>query len=299
VSKVYGIITDKILGMLAEGTVPWRKGWNGAERFPVSVHGRKYRGINVWLLGATAAAKGYASPVWLTYRQAVALGGVVIKGEHGTAVTFWKQLQVDDPDKPGKQKTIPFLRYYTVFNTEQTEGCTFDAATVKRISPPDPDSTIDPIAEAEAIFETMPNRPSVAFDGGDRAYYVPILDSVHLPERNSFASAEGFYDTAFHELGHSTGHESRLNRQDPAAVRAFGSHDYGREELVAEMTSAFLCAVAGIEQATLANSAAYIASWMKTIREDEKMVVWAASRAQAAADFILGVTPEPRAEAAE
>ena len=292
-SKVYGYVTEKVLGMLAEGTVPWKKMWQGgAGSFPVSVHGRRYRGINVFMLSIVGQMKGYTSPVWLTYKQAVALGGKVTPGEKGTMVTFWKQLQVDDPDKPGKKKTIPFLRYYTVFNTEQTEGCTFPKGIAALLVPADPADDFDPIAEAELIFESMPNRPSVAYDGGDRAYYVPALDSVHLPKRESFHSPAAFYDTAFHELGHATGHESRLNRRTGDENLGFGSHDYGREELVAEMTSAFLCATAGIEQETLTNAAAYINSWMKTIKEDEKMVVWAAGKAQAAADHILGVTPE-------
>ena len=246
----------------------------------------------MWLLAAVAASTGYRSHVWLTYKQAVALGGVVRKGEKGTPVVFWKQLQVEDRDEAGQKKTIPFLRYFTVFNTEQTEGCTFDAATIKRLAPPDVPTGFDPVVEAETVFEGMPSRPSVTFDGGNRAFYRPDSDTVHLPPRETFHDAAGFYETLFHELGHATGHASRVGRK--VEGNPFGSHDYGREELVAEMTSAFVLATVGLEQETLVNAAAYIASWKRAIAADESMVVWAASQAQKAADFILGVALDTR-----
>jgi antirestriction protein ArdC len=195
-------------------------------------------------------------------------------------VVFWKQLTVKDEDT-GDERTVPLLRYYNVFNTQQCEGVEAPA------SRPLPEH--DPIAEAEAVTAAMPDPPSIQHQG-DRAAYVPALDVVMMPPRQQFQSPHGYYSTMFHELGHSTGHASRLAREAITNPDKFGSMDYGREELVAEMTAAFLCGATGILPATLDNSAAYVANWIATIKVDRKAVVVAAGAAQKAADSILGLS---------
>jgi antirestriction protein ArdC len=194
-------------------------------------------------------------------------------------VVFWKFNRKEDEDDG--EKHPPVLRYYTVFNVEQCDGLTLPPLT--KGPAPEP-------AECDRIIAAMPNPPSLTHDGGDKAYYHPASDSVHLPPIASFSSAEGYYSTAFHELGHSTGHASRLNRHGlETGIAAFGSPVYSREELAAEFAAAFLCATASIEQ-TIPNSTAYIASWLKALQDDKTMAVIAAGQGQRAADYILGAT---------
>jgi antirestriction protein ArdC len=223
----------------------------------------------------------YTDPRWLTFKQCSAKGGNVKKGEKSTLVIFWKLQDVTtDPDGELTERQIPFLRYYLTFNVEQCEGLDLPKLESRKV---------DVIAQAEAIVAGMPNPPSISYDGGDRAYYVPARDSIHLPARNSFESAGEYYSTVFHELTHSTGHQSRLDRQTLTEVVPFGSETYSKEELVAEFGAAYLNAHAGIE-GTLDNSAAYIQGWLKALRNDPKLAIIAASQGQKAADHILGQT---------
>jgi antirestriction protein ArdC len=258
---------------------------------PRNIYGRAYRGINLWLL----TAMGYESPYWLTFKQAEKLGGTVKKGEKGTIVVLWQPFEkmvTDDDGKTTKKRWLT-LRYYRVFNVAQTTGCKFpkkvqeslDGAAIVA-APVDPFEAID---AADAIFEGWTGKPTVAFDGNDRAYYVPSEDIIHLPRKAQFRGSGEYYSTLFHELAHSTGHKSRLNRP---ILNAFGSHDYGVEELTAEFAAAFLNGMAGLDPAVIENNAAYIASWKKAIAADPKMVVTAAGRAQKAADLILGTAVE-------
>jgi antirestriction protein ArdC len=270
----YDVITDRICALLEKGVVPWRKPWtatdaaNGVSRKP-------YRGIN-WLILNSA---GYANPYWLTYRQAQAAGGNVRKGEHGWPCVFWKWLEVED-EKTGDPKRIPFLRYYTIFNVEQCEGL-----DVAQFIPPAAQREHTPIQAAERIAQAMPKRPDVK--PSQRAAYHPLEDYVTMPAPETFRDGESYYAVLFHELTHSTGHESRLGRLKDTALAAFGSHDYSKEELVAEMGATFLCHEAGISQATEGNSVAYIQGWLGRLRNDPRMVVFASALAQKAADFIL------------
>jgi len=278
---IYELVTDKIVAALEAGTVPWRKPWN-AGIAPRSVEGHVYRGINAFLLGL----EPYDSPFWITFNQAKKRGGTVRKGEKSTLVVFWKRLVVWDTDEATGKKTrkmIPMLRFYRVFNLAQTEGvkvpkavAEFDAAKVAH----------EEHVEAEAIVKGYPDAPRIEF--GAEAFYIPTLDRITVPPLSAYKVRDEYYSTLFHEIGHSTGHPDRLNRP---IKNSFGSHDYGREELVAEMTAAFLCAEAGI-QVTFDNSAAYLASWIKTIKEDVRAVVVAAGAAQRATDHILGRTFE-------
>ncbi len=272
-ASVYEIVTERILGELEKGEVPWRKPWRTLS--PVNLVSKKpYRGINVFLL----AFAGYGSQYWLTYRQAQALGGNVRRGEHGTKIVFWKckTRERETADGEVEERKSAFLRYYTVFNLEQTEGLRALLAL-----PP-----AFPIEPAEAIVAGMPNPP--AFEQDFRAAYVPSKDTVTMPSRTAFPSQAEYYSTLFHELTHSTGHAKRLAREGFDKPQLVRQRSYSREELIAEMGSAMLCGVAGIEQSTVANSVAYLQSWTARLKGDSRLVVSAAAAAQKAADYIRG-----------
>ncbi len=276
--KAYEVITARIIEALDKGIVPWRKPWSlppGVR--PRNISGRAYSGINTMMLGMSP----YQDPRWLTYKKAAELGGNVRKGEKSTPIVFWKRLEKDVQDDRGEWDTKAFflLRYFSVFNVEQCEGIPVLVNTdVKEFYA---------IEAAEAIIANMPNPPSISHDGGDRAYYRPATDEIHLPPRQAFVDSGEYYSTAFHELGHSTGHKSRLDRHElETGIAPFGSPTYSNEELAAEFTSAFLCNESGIEN-TIENSTAYIQGWARKIRSDKRLVVVAASQGQKASDFIL------------
>ena len=272
-ASVYEIITSRIVEELEKGQVPWRKPWRTLP--PANLVSKKpYRGINVFLL----ALQGYGSQYWLTFNQARQLGGNVRKGEHGTKIVFWKfdTFETETADGETEERKSAFLRYYTVFNLEQTEG-------LKALLALPPAS---PIESAEEIVKGMPNPP--AFEQDFRAAYIPSRDTVTMPSRTAFESQAEFYSTIFHELTHSTGHAKRLGREGFDSPQKFGSDSYSREELIAEMGSAMLCGIAGIEQATIGNSAAYLQAWINRLKVDSRLVISAASAAQKAADYIRG-----------
>jgi antirestriction protein ArdC len=272
--NVYDVITSRILENLDKGVIPWRKPWVGGGAPKNFVSKKEYRGINVWLL----SSGGFTSPYWLTFKQAGDAGGHIRKGEHGSPCIFWKFRDAKEDDA-AEDRPAPILRYYTVFNLSQCEG----------IADPDPVEAfpVDPIPAAEGIVTGYTGAPPVTHKGG-RACYSPMIDTVSMPARESFPNQAEYYSTLFHEFGHSTGHESRLNRKGADAVAAFGGQSYSREELVAEMAAAYLCGTAGIENATLENSAAYIAGWRSHLKSDPKCVIIAAAQGQKAADWILG-----------
>lgn len=285
--NVYSIITERICALLEKGTIPWAKPWaNTSEtRFPRNfVSNRPYRGINPFLLHSMS----FESPYWLTFKQAQDLGGYVRKGEKGCPVVFWKWIQTDELDQNGRAKQIPFLRYFNCFNVLQCEGIPVPAVE-------QPKREHQPIQAAEAIIKNMPKPPEVRF-GGDRACYIPAFDRIEMPKAEAFNSPEAFYSVLFHEEIHATGAASRLNRKSVSAsegeLSAFGSEPYAKEELIAEMGASFLCGHAGIVQTTINNSAAYIAGWLETLRNDNRLILQAAAQAQKAADYILNVSPE-------
>lgn len=284
---VYATVTDKIISQLEAGTVPWQKPWLTTSPMSLSAK-RAYRGINVLLLGISAAENGYTSPYWVTFRQAKKIGGNVRKGEKSTLVVLWKWIDREKENDQGETETyrFPILRYFRVFNTNQ---CDLPEGIVPELKNGDP---VDPIEEAETMINAMPQRPPIK-NGGERACYSPLADTVQLPPRDSFTSSESYYGTVFHELAHSTGHESRLGRFKSYEDTTEVFRGYGAEELVAEMASAFLAATVGIDtEAETQRSAAYMQNWMKSLKNDPKMVVLAASRAQKAADWILDRRPE-------
>ena len=275
----YQIITDRLLAILEAGTVPWHKPWNHGYGGPRNlVSNKHYQGINCFMLACYGASFG--SPFWLTYKQAQSLGGNVKKGEKGTPVIFWKLYDKDDPDADTGVRKVPVLRYYTVFNAEQ--------CTDVDVPPPGGFTRAEhnPIEAAEAVIHAMPNCPTIEISGA-RAYYSPSHDIVKVPELYRYEQAEEYYSTLFHELAHSTGHQSRLNRESITGKHFFGDAVYSREELIAEMTAAFLCGHTGIENATIHNSAAYIQSWINVLKGNKKLAIIAAAQAQKAADYIL------------
>ena len=277
----YQIITVRIIGLLEQGTVPWQKPWQGSEQAPQNLVSRKaYRGVNVFLLHAMH----YTSPFWVTFKQAQELGGNVRKGERACPVVFWKWLDVE---REGEKERVPFLRYYSVFNVAQCDGLEEHVPSV-----PGATREHSPVESAERIVATMPKRPDVRHGLG-QAFYSPGADYVGMPAPEQFRSGEDYYSVLFHELTHSTGHESRLARKGVSGTdgqwSAFGSNPYAKEELVAEMGAAFLCGQAGIVERTLDNSAAYVASWLARLKDDPKLVVQAAAQAQKAADYVMGV----------
>jgi len=277
--NAYEQITDRITGLLTQGSIPWRKPWTVQAGFPRNLVSKKpYRGINVFLLHAMS----YESPFWLTYRQARELGGNVRKGEKACPVVFWKQLEVEN-EKTGETEKIPMLRFYYVFNASQCEG-------LKNIPAP-VESPLSAPTKPDEIVAFMPKRPEIKH-GMRASFYSPAEDIIAMPDRARFDDAAGYFATLFHELIHSTGHPSRLNRPTLTESAGFGSNPYCREELIAEMGAAFLCGQAGIAEQTLENSAAYVQNWLEALKNDKKLIVQAAAQAQKAADFILGVKHE-------
>jgi antirestriction protein ArdC len=282
-ANVYEVITSKIVKQLESGTAPWHKPWKARGRSGLPrnlVSSREYRGINVWIL----LSSGYASPYWLTFRQARELNGHVRQGEVGFPVVYWKfgKREVQDGDELVEKPSV-LCRYYTVFNVEQCEGL-----KIRPAEPAENQPQVQPIEACEQVVDAWLGKPMIRH-GGDCASYSKVLDSVQMPERTSFDSVEEYYSTLFHELTHSTGHLTRLNRSTLTDFERFGDQNYSREELVAEMGAAFLAGYCGIDNLTINNSAAYLANWLDTLKNDSRMVLVAASQAQKAADLILGV----------
>lgn len=300
--NVYEIVTSRVLELLDRGTVPWRAGWtsSGIGQPTSAATGKAYRGINRFLLALAAEAAGYSNGSWITFRQSKELGGTIRKGEKGSLCVFWRVLDGkasagrderegdEDPALPGgpvgeRGRRRFVLRYYTVFNVQQCDGLP------ARFNPDTNETPARRLLPCEELVSGYQRAPEIVH-GFNSAYYSLGADRVAMPAVSAFRTSEDYYATLFHELTHSTGHPNRLARlSGDAATAPFGSPDYSREELVAEMGSALLCAESGIACATVENQAAYVAGWLKTLKEDARAVVIAAAQAQRAADHILGV----------
>jgi antirestriction protein ArdC len=279
--NVYDVITCRIMKQLESGVAPWHKPWRtrGRQGVPRNlVTGREYRGINVWIL----LSSGYSSPYWLTFRQAKELGGHVRQGETGFPVVYWKfgTREVQDGEELIEKPSV-LCRYYTVFNFAQCDDMRVQPAQPTAVEP-----EAEPIAASDQVVTSWLSRPTINH-GGDCATYSKILDSVQIPDRDSFESPEEYYSTLFHELTHSTGHPTRLNRSTLTEFERFGDENYSREELVAEMGAAFLAGYCGIENRTINNSSAYLASWLEALKNDSRLILIAAGQAQKAVDLIL------------
>jgi len=276
----YELITARILTALEKDTVPWHQPWTGQP--PANLMTKKpYRGVNVLVLRCTT----FASPWWATFKQVKLLGGYVRRGERGCPICYWQwpdrpEDDAVDEDADPPRRAIPLLRHYVVFNAEQCRG-------IARRLPPPRTTTVEPIAPAEAIVAEMPNPPRLQHRTLWPTYHIG-LDLVTIPDLAEFDQPEEYYSTLFHELAHSTGHHSRLNRPTVTDARPFRLTNYSKEELTAEMAAAFLCGHAGIENNTVDNSAAYVSHWYDRLSQDRRMLIHAASAAQKAADYILG-----------
>lgn len=288
---IYQAVTDRIIELLDQGTVPWKqpiRSQGGSGRLPTNLlSSREYRGINVFLLAVTAWAEGYESPYWLTYKQSREKGGHVRKGEKGSLVIFWKQHATEDK-KTGEPIKIPVLRRYTVFNTDQCDGIEIPSDEPGSGGDDgEPPEGFTPIRECAEVVDGYAGGPTIEHRGG-LACYEYKTDKVALPEPERFETREDYYATLFHELAHSTGHRSRLHREIFEGPFTFGSNDHAKEELTAEFGAAFLCAAAGISPATIGQSAAYIDGWRNKLSKDKKIVINAAAAGQRAADRITG-----------
>ncbi len=269
---IYEMVNAQIIELLEAGTVPWHKPWSGGDSPKNLISKKPYRGLNIMLLGS----RPFASPYWLTYNQAQKIGGSVNKGEKSTVVIFWKFLEVEDKDT-GKSKTIPMLRYYRVFNSEQCmipEGKIPESVIVE--------NEIESIDMCEEIVNGY-DGPEIEYKA-PRAFYSPTPDIINMPRKETFESSEELYSVLFHEMVHSTGHKSRLNRITDHA--AFRSTEYSKEELIAEYGAAYLCAITGIENSTIDNSASYIQNWLNALKNDKRLLVTACGAAQKAIDYI-------------
>ena len=281
---VYAIITNRIVEQLEHGNVPWRKPWREAGP-PMNLITRKpYRGINVMLLGSL----GYNLNCFLTFKQVKELGGSVIKGEKSCPVVFWKVEEKEDEVTKEKKNTF-LLRYHNVYNIAQCEGLPEDKIPVIEIN------QNDPIQTCEDIVTNMVQAPKIKYDK-EQAYYSPKYDYVSVPDMESFESSEKFYGTLFHELVHSTGHESRLNRKELMKMDPFASKTYSIEELTAEIGACYLNSFAGIDIEGMDNNIAYIHSWLNRLKNDKRFIFYASSHAQKAVDFILGIKADVKPE---
>ncbi len=281
-ARIYEAVTSTILASLRRGVVPWKKPWHTAASLPMNIATRKpYRGVNVFLL----ALAPYTDHRWLSFKQAEELGGRVRRGERATMVIFWKQWEKpeDEDDKEGKRTVIPVLRYYCVWNVEQCEGL-----PVSKVEPLPPRPEHERSRQAEALIQSMIDPPRIE-EKGDSAWYHPGRDLVRVPPLSSFHSADQYYGTLFHELAHAVGHPKRLNRPGVADRQQFDAGEYSREELVAELTSAFCCATVGLDNSLTEDAASYIGGWLQVLGNDPKAVVVAAAQAQRSADWIKGI----------
>ncbi len=277
-TKVYEIITERIVSLLNDGVCPWRRPWNLMPIAPQNfATGRKYSGINLFLLSVI----GYEVPLFLTFKQVSERGGTVKKGSRGVPVVYWGTLDSEELDAEGEAKKVRFLRYYTVFNAYQIDGVPFPKVESRT------GEAFKPVEMAEAVVSAWASGPRIVH-GFRGAAYLPGADVIQMPSAGSFDTPAAYYGTLFHEMGHATGAPGRLDRKMSGR---FGSEDYSREELVAEMTSAFLCAHCGLDNSTIPQQAAYLAGWLKALKAEPKLVITAASQAQRAANMILGITP--------
>jgi antirestriction protein ArdC len=285
--RLFHEITDKIIAQIEAGTIPWVQPWAGgpALSMPCNASTRRgYSGINVLLLWDALFARGYDRNGWLTFKQALALGGAVRKGERGTTVVYAdrfipRKKSEAASGEDATPRSIPFLKRFTVFNIAQCDGLPADVTNT-----PAPVSRMFPVEAADALITAT---GAIFQRGGEQAFYHTGDDTIRVPEQTSFFEPVNFYRTALHELTHWSGAKHRLNRD---FTGRYGSEAYAREELVAEMGSAFLCATLGIVPTV--RHADYIGNWLAILKADSRAIVSAASHASKASDFLLAFTEQ-------
>ena len=285
----YAAVTEQVIAALEAGTLPWRKPWDpdkaGGPGMPRNAAtGARYRGVNVLTLGMSPLAFGSGDPRWCTYKQAAERGWQVRKGEHSTTAYFFKRVEVrngmDAASAEDATRRIPLLRSFCLFHASQIQGV--------------PDYVPPTVAEApwrapEATGIIVANSGAVIRTGGDRAFYSPVTDHIQMPPMAAFHSAAKWSNTIVHEMAHWSGAEARLNRD---LRNRFGSHDYAREELRAEISSAMVGAELDLPDHDLPNTAAYVAHWLERLRSDRKEIFRAAAEAQRIADYLLAFHPD-------
>lgn len=276
----YQDVTDTVIAALESGTKPWDAGWQGAGalRQPLRSTGEAYRGVNVLLLWMSAAANQFAGQHWVTFKQAKNCGAKVRKGEKGTRIVFFKRLEIEGKGDED-DRTIPMLRSYTVFNSDQVDDLPESIAT----APIEPAPGLERDQQRE---DALRSCGAAIQEGGTRAFYRPSSDIVTMPDFERFSDGGNYLATLAHELCHWTGHKSRLDR-DLTAQGPFGSPSYAREELVAELGAAFIGARLGIVGEHIENHAAYLQGWLQALKNDKRCIFRAASAAQQAADLVL------------
>jgi antirestriction protein ArdC len=292
---VYTRVTDRIIADLEKGVRTWLKPWKaehaaGRISRPLRHNGTPYQGMNILLLWGEAMDKGYTAPIWMTYKQAQELGAQVRKGETAALVVYANKLTRTETGESGEEieKQIPFMKGYSVFNVEQVDGLPAHYYA----QPVNPLPLADRLDYAEKF---LANTGAQIRHGGNRAYYSPAQDAVQMPPFEAFNDKESYYATILHELTHWTSHKSRLDRSFNA--KRFGDNGYAREELVAELGAAFLSADLGITPEVREDHAAYLAHWLKALKEDSRAIFSAAAHAQRAADFLQGLQKERAAAA--
>lgn len=284
---IYARVTDTIVAQLEKGVRPWHQPWSGehvAGRInrPLRHNGEAYRGINVLMLWGTSSERGYSSPYWMTFRQAGELGATVRKGEKGTLVVYANALTRSEQDEEtgeDLERRIPYLKGYTVFNTEQIDGLPdrYTLLETPKVTPS------ERIARADQFFSAS---GATIRHGGARAYYTGSEDLIQMPPFEAFEDAPAYYATLAHECVHWTKAKHRLDRD--LGGKRWGDHGYAAEELVAELGAAFLCADLDLTPALRDEHAAYLASWLKVMKEDNRAIFTAAAHAQKAADYLQG-----------
>ena len=298
-TNVYQMVTDRIIAQMEKGIIPWRKPWHGfATKDPEMVAmsyetGHVYSTLNQWLLGEPGE--------YLTFKQIDKRGGTIRKGEKARMVVFTERLIKEDPehlDDEGKPKiiSIPFLKYYNVWNLNQVEGIEprWKGKTPVAAEPKQEKNAEDIIGG----YMSSDNHPKLTIKVSDKAFYRPATDEVVVPSIKQYDNVAEYYSTLFHELTHSTGHKSRCNRKGVTNIAAFGSESYSQEELVAEMGGAMLLSLSGIDnEAAFKNNVGYIQGWLRSLKNDPKMIVWASGLAEKAVKWILGIKDEKKEDA--
>ena len=282
----YQELTDKIVAALEGGTAPWRRPWDpnacGAAATPVNAAtGHRYRGINLFVLGMSPLTMASSDPRWCSYRQALAKGWQVRKGEKATPVYFYKPVEIQDRTNDGDRETrrIPILRTFSVFHASQVDGIPELAPSVATKTVPERIEDVEIIVKASGVPVRI---------GGDKAFYSPALDLIQMPRDEAFHSPEARASTLFHELAHASGHVTRLNRD---LSGKFGSALYAKEELRAELSSYAIGSMLGLP-CDVPNHASYIHSWIEILKQDRREIFHAAAEAQRIADYILGFHPD-------
>lgn len=280
-ANVYQMVTDRIIEEMQKGIIPWEKPWTGVRAGAFNrVSKKPYSLLNQMLLKHTGE--------YATFKQWSELGGKIKKGAKSEIIVFWKitEIEEENEDNEKVKKNIAILRYYNVFHISQVEG-------VKPLESPFPE--VEPIEEADRIINDYVEREHINFQeqASNDAYYNPLRDCVVVPMKEQYKLINEYYSTTFHELTHTTGHKDRLNRLENEAIAAYGSETYSKEELVAELGSSYIMNFLGIETIkTFRNSARYIKNWLQVLKNDNKFIVSAASKAEKAVNFILGNTEE-------